>query len=77
MRVRCVGYAEKYDDELVTIGKIYEAQINPEWYDFAVQTDKSERLGVGLSRFSFEFVAGTPEEKALWEYCEEHGIDGL
>lgn len=38
MKVRCVKYAEKYEDELVTIGKIYEAKINPEWYDFAVHT---------------------------------------
>lgn len=77
MRVKCIKYTEKHEDELITIGKIYEAKINPKWYDFAVQTDDDERLGVGLSRLSFEFVDGTPEEKALWDYCEENGIDGL
>lgn len=77
MRVKCVKYAGEYDSKLVTIGKIYEAAINPMWFDFEVQTDDSECLGGGLSRLSFEWVDGTPEEKALWDYCEENGIDGL
>ena len=82
MTVKCVRYAAPYDDRLVTIGKVYKAEINPEWYDFFVQADEflakgDVRLGHGCSRLSFEWVDGTPEEKALWDYCEENGIDGL
>ena len=82
MTVKCVRYAELYDDRLVTIGKVYKAEINPKWYDFFVQDDEhlangDNRLGHGCSRLSFEWVDGTPEEKALWDYCEENGIDGL
>lgn len=78
MKVKCVKYVEPCDEEFFTIGKIYNAEIDPEWYDFAVQTDDGkESLGGDFSRIGFEFVDGTPEEKALWDYCEENGIDGL
>lgn len=79
MKVKCVRFIDFYaDSSCFTIGKIYEAEIDPEWYDFAVQCDDGEEsLGGGFSRCAFEFVSGTAEEKALWDYCEENGIDGL
>ncbi len=79
MKVRCVQVVKPYNEGCFTIGKIYEAEINPKWYDFAVQSDNNKEgtLGGGFSREGFEFVSGTPEEKALWDYCEENGIDGL
>lgn len=82
MRVKCVRQVDRCDKEFLTIGKIYKAEINPEWYDFYVEDDEllaqgDGKMGNGCSRLSFEWVDGTPEEKALWDYCEEHGIDGL
>lgn len=82
MTVRCVRQAGRCDKDLLTIGNTYKAEINPKWYDFFVQDDEllangDNSLGHGCSRLSFDFVSGTPEEKALWDYCEENGIDGL
>jgi len=82
MRVKCVRQVDRCDKEFLTIGKIYKAEINPEWYDFYVEADEllaqgNGKMGNGCSRLSFDWVDGTPEEKVLWDYCEEHGIDGL
>lgn len=87
MKLRCVKTNGR---NYMTVGRIYEGVINSQWYDFFTESDKSynengeyiilpenERYGSGLPIKCFEFVSGTPEEKALWDYCEENGIDGL
>ncbi len=87
MKLRCIKTNGR---NYMTVGRVYHA-IFSEQMDFFTESDKSyneqgeyipihnedERYGSGLPVNCFEWVDGTPEEKALWDYCEENGIDGL
>lgn len=86
MRLRCIKTNGR---DYMTVGRIYHAYLS-DWLDLFTEADDSynekgeyvqlpedKRYGSGLPVECFEFVDGTAKEKALWDYCEEHGIDGL
>lgn len=86
MKLRCIKTEGR---DYLTVGRIYHAYFT-EWRDLFTEADDSynekgeykqlpedKRWGHGPATTCFEFVDGTPEEKALWDYCEENGIDGL